>query len=782
MPSTDPLDPTNYTTLIPPGNPVWHDGTGSLTYSFVATIPDYYWAGSSYSIDGMVFSAQASPALTATQQAQATLAVTRYNEVANLNVSFTSTGVGDIIFGALSFPDPGLYGFAYYPGQGEVSGDVWLNNTMDIVASPTLYDEGWVTFIHELGHALGLNHPFDTVLLPRELDNSRYTVMSYDPVPEQAAVPDPAQQWPATPMLYDIQALQVMYGANMSTRTGNDVYFANSGVNGMAIADSGSLIATIWDAGGIDTFSGIHQTGKVTIDLRPGHFSSIGSIANNVGIALGVEGTTAQSAWIENAVGGSAGDSLTGNGLANVLDGRTGADTMDGQGGNDIYYVDSINDRIIEAANGGDDTVRTSVSFSLAAEAQVEALTTLSSAGLTNLRLIGNNFNQRIIGNAGANIIDGRGGADIMQGGLGADSYYVDNVNDRVIEPDQQTGVRDTVYTSVSYTLQVDSFVDILRTTNENGTGAINLTGAALAEKIFGNAGSNRINGGAGADTLYGGGGADTYVVDNAGDVIVEAVGAGYDRVEALVSYRLGAGQAVEYLLAANRAGVVPLNLTGNEFAQLLQGNAGVNVLNGGGGADTMTGYGGSDLYIVDNVGDLVIELAGQGADTVRASVSWVLAAGMEIETLVTSDPLGRAALNLTGNQLAQTLQGNDGANILNGGGGDDLLRGNGGSDTFAFTTAPSANGDAILDFVHGTDKIAVENAVFSGVGNQIGALTATAFSLASAAASAATRIVYNAATGAILYDADGPGGVAPVKFASVNPGVVLTASDFLVI
>ena len=781
MPSTDPLDPTNYTTLIPPGNPVWHDGTGSLTYSLLTTFPDYYRSGNFYSVDGTLFSQDADPSLTATQQAQATLAVARYNEVANLNITLASSGVGDITFGALSFSDPGLFGFAYYPGIDGLNGDVWLNNTMGIVATPTLYDEGWVTVIHELGHALGLDHPFDNVILPTVLDNSRYTVMSYDPVPEQANVADPEQQWPATPMLYDIQALQVMYGANTATRTGNDVYFTNSGVSGMAIPDSGTLIATIWDAGGIDTFSGIHQTSKVTIDLRPGHFSSIGSIANNIGIAMGIEGTTARSAWIENAVGGSAGDSLTGNGLANVLDGRAGADTMNGQGGDDIYYVDNINDRVIEALAGGTDTVRTSVSFGLAIDASVEVLMTLSSAGVTNLRLIGSGLPQRIIGNAGANIIDGRGGADTMQGGLGEDTYYVDNANDRVIEAVQEFGLRDTVRTSVSYTLQADSLVDILRTTDDAGTTAINLTGAALAEKIFGNAGSNRINGGAGADTMYGGGGSDTYVVDNAGDVIIEAVGVGYDRVEALVSHRLTAGQAVEYILAADRAGVSNLNLTGNEFAQLLQGNAGINTLDGRGGADTMTGYGGNDIYIVDAAGDVVIELAGQGSDTVRASVSWVLSAGMEIETLVTNDLRGLAAINLTGNQLAQTLQGNDGVNVLNGGGGDDLLRGNGGADTFAFTTAPSANGDVILDFVHGTDKIAVDNATFAALGNQTGALSANAFALASAVATAATRIVYNAATGAILYDADGLGGGAPVKFASVNPGVVLTASDFLV-
>ncbi|MET4520156.1 hypothetical protein [Bradyrhizobium sp. I1.7.5] len=166
----------------------------------------------------------------------------------------------------------------------------------------------------------------------------------------------------------------------------------------------------------------------------------------------------------------------------------------------------------------------------------------------------------------------------------------------------------------------------------------------------------------------------------------------------AALTNALAAGQEIERLDTTSAAGTTAINLTGNAFGQTLIGNAGANTLDGKGGADTMQGLGGNDIYIVDNAGDKVIEAAGGGIDRVAASVSYVLAAGREIERLDTINAAGTTAINLTGNEFGQSIIGNAGTNILNGGGGADTLWGLGGNDTFVFR-AGETQGDVVVDF-----------------------------------------------------------------------------------
>lgn len=361
---------------------------------------------------------------------------------------------------------------------------------------------------------------------------------------------------------------------------------------------------------------------------------------------------------------------MQGNAAANTLDGGWGADTMVGLGGDDTYFVDDVNDVVIESPQEGIDRVESTVSYTLGANVEDLAL-----IGLGNLYGAGNELENHLYGTEGDNILDGRAGADVMSGGAGMDIYIVDDVGDVVIEL-LEGGTKDKVEASVSYTLGAN--IERLELT---GSAAINGTGNNLANWMQGNGAANTLNGAAGADTMLGGGGDDNYVVDNTGDVVIENAGEGVDTVLASVSYTLSAN--VENLVLT---GTASINGTGNASDNRLQGNTAANVLNGGAGddfldggagADTMVGGAGNDSYAVDDNRDVVTELADEGIDTVFSAISYTLKSDVENLTLT-----GASAINGTGNAAANSMQGNDAANVLTGGGGNDVLNGMGGNDT----------------------------------------------------------------------------------------------------
>ena len=294
-----------------------------------------------------------------------------------------------------------------------------------------------------------------------------------------------------------------------------------------------------------------------------------------------------------NAVNGTGNDLnnvLTGNGENNILsggigadtlDGGTGADTLIGGVGNDVYLVNSGTPVIQESALGGTDTVQASVTHYLAAN--VENLTLV---GVSAINAIGNSLDNVLTGNSGDNVLNGNSGNDTLIGGLGNDLYVIDSISDVITE--NALGGTDSVRASFSDTLGANLENLIL-----TGTRAINATGNALDNVLTGNSAANTLNGGLGSDTLNGGKGSDLYIVDNAGDVVREAVNSGVDTVSSSINYTLT--DNVEKLILTGGSN---LSATGNDLANTLTGNSADNSLVGRVGNDTLDGGLGNDILI----------------------------------------------------------------------------------------------------------------------------------------------------------------------------------------
>ncbi len=431
---------------------------------------------------------------------------------------------------------------------------------------------------------------------------------------------------------------------------------------------------------------------------------------SSTGELLGVD-TTVDT--LNNVIiGDSAKNTLTGAAGNDTLDGGAGVDKLSGGAGDDTYLVDLrskgagskatvvLEDTVLETANKGSDTLKLRMDTNLAQNFAGKAALTLganlenldaSATGKLNIGLTGNALVNRIVGSDGDNLLDGKAGIDTLIGGKGNDTYLLDNVGELALVQENANEGTDTLkvgYVNKGKALTIDlNQNNLLNFENVTvaGAGLFNLTGNAQNNILIGNMGNNTLSGGAGddvldgkkgVDTLKGGTGNDTYYVYSNKDVVIENASEGTDTVR-VVSYLKNS-----YTLAANVENAIvdskaAISLTGNALSNTLTGNDVANTLNGGLGVDTLIGGKGNDTYVVDNAGDSVIENVNQGADTVNASIDYVLGANIENLTLLDG------ALNGTGNALKNTLIGNTANNTLDGGAGVDKLVGGAGNDTY---------------------------------------------------------------------------------------------------
>jgi len=516
----------------------------------------------------------------------------------------------------------------------------------------------------------------------------------------------------------------------------------------------------------------VNQTGTEANDVILG-FESLNDVITGLGGDDNLSGLNGN----DTLFGGNGNDTLSGGYGNDVLDGGAGNDSLSdysgastyqfGRGyGEDVIYNQFDNATNVDTLKLGANIVATDLNLTRKNDdLKIRIIGTTDQITVANYFISGNQVDfitfadssswdvvtvtsklsafsdgdDIVNGTSGDDTLNGGLGADTLIGGLGNDTYIVDNAGDVVTEV-ANAGI-DTVQSTVSYILGTN-----LENLTLTGTGAIDATGNTVANVLVGNSAANTLNGGSGADNMTGGAGNDTYIVDNAGDVVIEAANSGTDSVQSSVTHTLSTD--VENLTLT---GTSAINATGNILNNSLIGNSGNNILDGAAGADAMSGGTGNDTYNVDNAGDTVTETSTTATeiDQVNASVSFTLGANLEKLTLT-----GTAAINATGNTLNNTLTGNTANNRLDGGVGIDTMVGGTGNDTYVV--------DNTADVVTETSTVAteidsIESNVTYTLGNNIENLTLTGTSAINATGNGlANTLVGNSAANTL----NGGGGI----------------------
>ncbi|MFN3914832.1 MAG: calcium-binding protein [Aquabacterium sp.] len=600
------------------------------------------------------------------QKAAVRAALAKFSAV--IDVTFTEVGNGEAsdlryFLDDLTSAESGAFA-GYASSQ---TGEIHLNSGLfsrqyanefgQLLTRQTL-TEGTVGFevlLHETGHALGLKHPFELPLLPDAENNNVNTVMSYTRTGEPATQLAP----------FDVAALQYLYGVARNVKTASDTY---------TFADK-----YVYDAAGLDTFDASGESDGVRIDLNQGGWSSVGE--RNASILAPKQVYIGHGTQIENAIGGSGNDVLSGSALANTLVGGNGDDLILGNGGDDVLQggagIDTYRfnkadgqDTIIDTdglsrieLNGvtadqvywhdgylyhGTEGARIAIEVNQIGELLIGNVSYVGPAIADALRIIlGTPGNDSLVGDGGANrmsglagddTLSGLGGADKIDGGLGKDLLQGGTGND----------------------------------TLDGGADNDTLQGDAEDDLIFGQAGDDSLYGGSGNDLLDGGGGNDKLY----GGMGTE-VGGGND------TFRFGRGSGqdtiYESITASDQDKIQMIGLADRDLAFSMVGN---------------------DLFIsvIGTEDRLVVSRYFEGSARTIETIE--LADGLSLNKAdVTSRVLtnyigGSGNDNLTGTALNNRLEGNDGNDILRGGTGynlfiggrgNDSMYGNSGKDNYVF-------------------------------------------------------------------------------------------------
>lgn len=673
---------------------VWDNGdtTLQLNYNFYTSLPSFYTTGGVATTDEGTFNfAGVSADLRSGFQAMNSHQQQAVNEIMTyveslIDVNFTKVSDSNDIntahlsFGQVSRSSENIVAHAFLPNGYFAQGDVFLNtNFWGYDSDPNAGDLVYETILHELGHALGLGHTFDgSDTLSGAEDTNRHSVMSYDSIGINAR----------TFMLYDIAALQELYGANNNYNSGNTTYTLQSG-----------QLYSIWDGGGTDTLDGSALSANLTLYLTEGDYSSVGTTQNIV---------IAYDAVIENANGGSGNDTIYGNDADNIILGNggnddiygsAGSDTLNGGDGTDeVIYSFDISAFIVSLvnastlmlehiANGWTDTLIQieNFTFNAATYTFAEMGQFNTAMGNVTLRFDFEGTNHvHVSGSAGTTTLTAD---DMGYGGASGDMFSLNRTNENLIiniesasapgdlnlwggagEDNISITGTHAAFEVTWYGYDNNDYLNIVSTISGNDL----LVGAGGDDTINSSGGNDTIYGGDGNDTINGGDGDDLIYGDNklrnateTGDDILNG-GDGNDTILA--------GYGADRVNGGNDNDII----AGDDGEDVLYGDAGDDTIYGGNDADeiygdnkTRTGVVGHDKIYGGNGADTL--MGGDGNDQIWGDAD---------------------ADIIAGDAGTDTLYGGDGGDTMYGGNDNDSMFGDAGNDTM--------QGDAGNDYMSG--------------------------------------------------------------------------------